>query len=249
MRKKIIVGNWKMNMTKISAKEFLNSIEEKINVTNIDVAFCPPYTLIDTAKDCLTGSNIKVGAQNVYYEKSGAYTGEISLDMLNELNIDYCIIGHSERRQYFNETDESVNLKAINLLSNSRITPIICVGENLEQRKNSTMYDVVRVQVEKAFENISESDAIKCVLAYEPIWAIGTGITASSEEAEDMCKYIRQVIEKIYNKYVSDVLRVQYGGSANSKNAKELLNMPNIDGLLVGGASLKEEFAIMVNCI
>ncbi len=245
MRKKIIVGNWKMNMTRPQAKEFLNNIKDNINTGNVDVAFCVPFTLIDIVKQTLANSSIKTGAQNVHFEKSGAYTGEVSLDMLSELEIDYCIIGHSERRQYFNETDEAVNLKAINLLNNSTITPIICVGENLEQREKNTMYDIVKGQLEKAFQNISGEMATRCIIAYEPIWAIGTGITATSEQAEDMCKYIRQVIENIYIKNVADVLRVQYGGSANSKNASELLNMPNIDGLLVGGASLKQEFAEM----
>lgn len=247
MRKKIIVGNWKMNMTKTLAKEFLYGIKEKINVENTDVAFCVPFTLIDTVREVLKDSDIKVGAQNVHFEKSGAYTGEISLDMLNELGIDYCIVGHSERRQYFNELDSTVNLKVINMLNNSNIIPIICVGEKLEQRQNNTMYDIVKGQVGKAFENISGEMASRCILAYEPIWAIGTGVTATSEEAEDMCKYIRQVIANIYGKEVADILRVQYGGSANSKNAGELLNMLNIDGLLVGGASLKEEFIDMVN--
>lgn len=247
MRKKIIVGNWKMNMTKTLSKEFLNSIKPKIKVENMDVVICPSFTLIESLKGILEDTNIKVGAQNVHFEKNGAYTGEINLDMLKELEIDYCIIGHSERRQYFNETDSTVNLKAINILNNSNITPIICVGENLEQRQNNSMYDLVKGQIEKAFENISNDMAIKCIIAYEPIWAIGTGITAASEEAEDMCKYIRKVIENIYSKDVSDVLRVQYGGSANAKNCDELLNMPNIDGLLVGGASLKEEFIDMVN--
>jgi len=247
MRRKIIVGNWKMNMTKILAKEFLYVVKEKTNTESMDVAFCVPFTLIGAVKEVLKDSNIKVGAQNVHFEKSGAYTGEISLDMLKELDIEYCIIGHSERRQYFNELDSTVNLKAINILNNSNIIPIICVGEKLEQRQNNTMYDIVKGQVEKAFENISSEMASRCILAYEPIWAIGTGVTATSGEAEDMCKYIRQVIASIYGKEVADILRVQYGGSANSKNASELLNMPNIDGLLVGGASLKEEFVDMTN--
>lgn len=245
MRKKIIVGNWKMNMTRPQAKEFLNNIKDNINTGNVDVAFCVPFTLIDIVKQTLANSSIKTGAQNVHFEKSGAYTGEVSLDMLSELEIDYCIIGHSERRQYFNETDEAVNLKAINLLNNSTITPIICVGENLEQREKNMMYDIVKGQLEKAFQNISGEMATRCIIAYEPIWAIGTGITATSQQAEDMCKYIRQVIENIYGNDVSEKIRVQYGGSANPKNAKELLNMPNIDGLLVGGASLKQEFAEM----
>lgn len=247
MRKKIIVGNWKMNMTKTLAKEFLSSVKDRINCETVDVAFCVPFTLIDIVKESLIGSSIKVGAENVHFEKSGAYTGEISLDMLNELNIDYCLIGHSERRQYFNETDETVNLKAINMLNNSNIIPIICVGENLEQRQNKTMYEVVKAQIEKDFKDINGEIASKCVIAYEPIWAIGTGITATSDEAEDMCKYIRQVIEEIYGVEVADVLRIQYGGSANGKNAKELLGQSNIDGLLVGGASLKEEFVDMCN--
>lgn len=247
MRKKIIVGNWKMNMTKALSKEFLNSIKDRINNNSLDAAFCVPFTLIDTVKESLKETNIKVGSQNVHFEKSGAYTGEISLDMLKELDVDYCIIGHSERRQYFNELDSTVNLKAINVLNNSNIIPIICVGENLEQRQNKTMYDVVKEQIEKAFLNISRDMAIKCIIAYEPIWAIGTGVTASSDEAEDMCKYIREVIESIYDNETANIIRIQYGGSANGKNANELLNMPNIDGLLVGGASLKEEFIDMCN--
>ena len=245
MRKKIIVGNWKMNMTKLAAEEFLDSIKYKIEGKDIDGGLCVPFTLIDTVKTSLACTNIKVGAQNVHFEKSGAYTGEISLDMLKELSIDMCIIGHSERRQYFNETDKTVNLKLANILNNSDILPIVCVGENLEERQNGSMYDVVKGQIEKAFENISAEKAASCVIAYEPIWAIGTGVTATSDEAEDMCKYIRSTVKAIYSVEVSDFLRIQYGGSANAKNSNELLSKPNIDGLLVGGASLKEEFIEM----
>jgi len=249
MRKKIVVGNWKMNMINETGKEFLENIKTELNkrASEIEVAFCVPYTLIDMAKKTLKDTYIKVGAQNVFYEPKGAYTGEISLDMLKELDVFYCLIGHSERRMYFAETDETVNLKLLNILNNSNIIPIICVGESLEKRQQNQMYEFVANQIEKAFKEVTGEDAKKCVIAYEPIWAIGTGINATTSEAEEMCKYIREKIEEIYGQEVADVIRIQYGGSANATNSKELLSMQNIDGLLVGGASLKEEFVLMLD--
>ena len=193
-------------------------------------------------------SNIKVGAQNVYFEDSGAYTGEISAEMLKNIGIDYCIIGHSERREYFNETDESVNKKAKKLLEKD-IIPIICVGEKKEQREKSTYLNLVKNQVVQALNGISENDVIKVIIAYEPIWAIGTGLTATSEQAEEMCKYIRQLITELYNENVGKNIRILYGGSVNVKNSQELLNQPNVDGALVGGASLKLDFIDIINSV
>ena len=245
-RKKIIVGNWKMNNTIAEGISFVNSIKEDICENNVDVAFCPSYILIDKMVDALKGTDIKVGAQNVHFEIKGAYTGEVSIDMLKELGITYCIIGHSERRQYFNETDETVNLKLKRIFESSSISPIICVGEGLEIREKDKHFDLVKSQVVKAFEGVNNNNVKRSIIAYEPIWAIGTGKTATSNQAEEMCLFIRNVIKEIYNEDVSESIRIQYGGSVNGENAKELLNMPNIDGALVGGASLKPEFVNIV---
>ncbi|MDF2865491.1 MAG: triose-phosphate isomerase [Clostridia bacterium] len=247
MRKKIIAGNWKMNFTANEAEYFVNNIVDSINTNEIDVVLCPNFTALDRVSNLLDNKNVKLGAQNVYYESKGAYTGETSVDMLYALNVEYCIVGHSERRQIFKETDELVNLKAKKLLE-KEINPIICVGETLEQRNENKLYDVISTQVKNSLKDISAEDVkTKVVIAYEPIWAIGTGVTATSEQAEDMCKYIRNTVSEIYSENVASNLRIQYGGSVNPKNANEILNMENIDGALVGGASLTTDFTAIVN--
>lgn len=249
MRKKIIVGNWKMNNDVAKSTNFAKELDTNINKELCcDVAICPTYIALKDVKEILYMSNIKVGAQNVYFEDSGAYTGEISAEMLKNIGIDYCIIGHSERREYFNETDESVNKKAKKLLEKD-IIPIICVGEKKEQREKGTYLSLVKNQVVQALNGISENDVIKVIIAYEPIWAIGTGLTATSEQAEEMCKYIRQLITELYNENVGKNIRILYGGSVNVKNSQELLNQPNVDGALVGGASLKLDFIDIINSV
>lgn len=247
MRKKIIAGNWKMNYTANEAESFLNSIVDSINTDEVDVVVCPNFTSLDRISNILDGKKVKLGAQNVYYENKGAYTGETSVDMLYSLGVEYCIVGHSERRQIFKETDEMVNLKAKKLLEKD-IKPIICVGETLEERNENKLYDIVASQVKNALKDISADDVKnKVVIAYEPIWAIGTGVTATSDQAQDMCLYIRGVVEVLYSETVANNVRIQYGGSVNPKNANEILNMTDIDGALVGGASLTNDFTAIVN--
>ncbi|MDD2376771.1 MAG: triose-phosphate isomerase [Clostridia bacterium] len=247
MRKKIITGNWKMNYTVNEAEAFITSILESINTTEIDVVICPNFTALDRLSNLLDNKNVKLGAQNVSYETKGAYTGETSVDMLYALDVEYCIVGHSERRQILNETNEIVNLKAKKLLAKG-INPIICVGETLTERNENKLYDVISNQVKNGLKDISSEDVkTKVVMAYEPIWAIGTGVTATTEQAEDMCKYIRNIVCEIYSESVANNLRIQYGGSVNPKNANEILNMENIDGALVGGASLTNDFVAIVN--
>jgi len=189
-------------------------------------------------KEAFKGTDIKVGAQNAFYEDEGAYTGEVSVMMLEDLGIDYCVIGHSERRQYFGETDETVNKKLKRLFAGT-VTPILCVGENLEQREKEEQYAVVKEQLVGGLADIPAADAAKIVIAYEPVWAIGTGKTATPEQAEDMCEYIRNTIEELYDEDVADAVIIQYGGSVKPANATDIMNMSNIDGALVGGASLK----------
>lgn len=247
MRKKIIAGNWKMNNTISEAENFVSSIIDRINVDDVDVVICPNFVCLETVGNLLDGKKVSLGAQNVYFEEKGAYTGEVSADMLVSAFVDYTIVGHSERRTYFGETDEDVNKKVKILLSRD-IKPIICVGETLEQREEGKHLNLVKMQVINALKDIDEkSVSEKVVIAYEPIWAIGTGKTASAEEANEMCKFIRSVIAEIYSEKVAQKVRIQYGGSVNSKNASEILNMSDIDGALVGGASLKEDFVSIVN--
>lgn len=249
MRRKIIVGNWKMNYSLSDAIDFVNTLKDNISkADNIDIGICPTAICLSDIKKILKDTDIKVGAQNVYYEDKGAYTGEISVYMLKDIGIDYCIIGHSERRQYFGETDEGVNLKAKKLIENN-ITPIVCVGETLSEREENIHFGLIKNQIEKAFEGIDENITQNIVIAYEPIWAIGTGKTATSEQAEEMCKYIRKVISEIYNGKVAAGIRIQYGGSVNISNIDELMSMPDIDGALIGGASLKPEFIDIIKSV
>ena len=246
MRKKIVAGNWKMNMTPAKAVALMGTLKDKINVADVDVVVCPPYVALPAVLEAVKGTNIQVGAQNMYFEESGAYTGEIAPDMLVELGVKYVIIGHSERRQYFAETDVTVNKKVKKAIEH-HLVPILCVGESLEEREQGITIDLVRLQTKIALKDVTAEDAKKVVIAYEPIWAIGTGRTATSAQAEEVCKAIREVVAEIYNQEVADAVRVQYGGSVNAGNANELFNMGNIDGGLVGGASLKEEFVSIVN--
>jgi len=246
MRKKIIAGNWKMNKTPREAMELVEMLKTKVDTDAVDVVFCVPAINIIPVKAALDGTNIKLGAQNVYFEESGAYTGEISPSMLEEAGVDYVVIGHSERREYFGETDADVNKKIKKILEHN-MTPIMCCGETLEQRELGIAIEFIRSQVKCGFTGLSAEDAQKVVIAYEPIWAIGTGKTATSQQAQEICSAVRQVIRELYGEETAEVIRIQYGGSVNAKNAAELFAMADIDGGLVGGASLKEEFASIVN--
>ncbi|MEE1071440.1 MAG: triose-phosphate isomerase [Cellulosilyticum sp.] len=246
MRKKIVAGNWKMNMTPAQAVELIDSLKDKIDTTEVDVVVCPPFVCLPAVLEAVKGTAISVGAQNMHFEEKGAFTGEIAPSMLVELGVKYVVLGHSERRQYFAETNETVNKKVLKAIEHN-LVPIICVGESLEEREQGVTIDLVRLQTKIALKDVKAEDAKKVVIAYEPIWAIGTGKTATSMQAEEVCKAIREVVAEVYGQEVADEVRVQYGGSVNGGNANELFNMGNIDGGLVGGASLKEEFASIVN--
>lgn len=236
-----------MYKTSAEAKAFAEALKELYHDTDVKAAICAPYTQLETLVEAFKGTGIGVGAQNVYFEKEGAYTGEISVAMLQEIGVDYCIVGHSERRQYFNETDETVN-KKLHALLPSGIRPILCVGEVLEEREAGREQEVVSGQVKKAFEGISADDAEKIVVAYEPVWAIGTGKTASPQQANEMCSCIRQTLEELYDDVVSDRIIIQYGGSVKPENASDIMNMDEIDGALVGGASLNpSKFSEIIN--
>ena len=245
MRKKIVAGNWKMNKTPKQAAELCALLKDKVNTDKVDVVFCVPAVDIATV-EAVKGTNIAVGAENMHFEESGAYTGEIAPAMLTEMGVKYVVIGHSERREYFGETDETVNKKVKKALEHN-LVPIMCCGETLEQREMGINIEIVRMQVKAGLYGLSADDVKKVVIAYEPIWAIGTGKTATSEQAQEVCCAIRQVVGEVYGKEVAEEVRIQYGGSVNGKNAAELFAMADIDGGLVGGASLKEEFASIVN--
>ncbi|NLU51605.1 MAG: triose-phosphate isomerase [Clostridiaceae bacterium] len=240
MSKRVIMaaGNWKMNKTPKEAVEFVNSLKGLVAGSKSEVVVGVPFVCIPGVAEAVKGSNIKVAAQNVHWEASGAYTGEVSCAMLKELGVDYVIIGHSERREYFGETNEMINKKARAILD-AGMTPIICCGESLTQREQGVTAEHVRYQIKVALLGISAEEASRLVIAYEPIWAIGTGKTATNEQAEEVCGIIRQLIRELYNDDVAEKIRILYGGSVNAGNAKALFEMPNIDGGLVGGASLK----------
>ena len=246
MRKKVIAGNWKMNMLPNEAIDYIQEFAPLVKDTNNEVVLCVPYTdlfyvLLNTQE-----TNIKVGAQNVHFEETGAYTGEVSAKMLKSIGVEYVIIGHSERRQYYNETDECVNKKIKAAFAND-LKPIVCVGETLEEREAGKTVEKITNQTKLALEGLSNDKVKNTIIAYEPIWAIGTGKTATSEDANNSIKEIRKEIEAIYGKEVADEVIIQYGGSVKSSNAKELFETSDIDGGLVGGASLKpEEFAKIV---
>ena len=247
MRKKVIAGNWKMNMLPDATIKFIDELIPLVKDTDNEVVLCVPYTDLFYALLTAQNTNIKIGAQNMHWEESGAYTGEVSGQMLKSIGVEYVIIGHSERRQYFAETDETVNKKLISAL-NCGLKPIVCVGETLEQRENGEAKNVVTKQIELALKNITDEQVANTIIAYEPIWAIGTGKTATKEDADEMIGTIREKISNIYRQSTADRVIIQYGGSVKSSNASELFSMPNIDGGLVGGASLKpEEFSKIVN--
>lgn len=247
MRKPIIAGNWKMNKTPKETAELINQLKPLVAQAECEVVVCPPAVCLAAAAEALKGSNIKLGAQNVHWARSGAFTGEISADMLKALDVEYVILGHSERRQYFGETDEGVNKRALFALSNGLI-PIICVGESLEQREKGVTAEVVSSQVREALKGFTAENAADTVIAYEPIWAIGTGKTATSEQANEVIMQIRGVVRELFGEETAEKTRIQYGGSMNPKNASELMGMSDIDGGLIGGASLKaEDFAAVVN--
>ena len=247
MRKKVIAGNWKMNMLPNEAISMITNLAPFVESAENEVVLCVPYTDLFYSLLTAQGTNIKIGAQNMHYEEKGAYTGEISGEMLKSIGVEYVIIGHSERRAYFGETDETVNKKIKAALKNG-LKPIVCVGEDLSQREQGIQYEIIENQVQKALEGLTNEQVEQTIIAYEPIWAIGTGKTASSEDANEAIKKIREKIGKIYGQMVAKRVIIQYGGSMKPSNAKELLEMSDIDGGLIGGASLKaEDFAKIVN--
>ncbi len=246
MRKPIIAGNWKMNLTPGDAEQLVASLIPLVQSAECDVVICPPYVDLAVAGRLVVGTNIALGAQNVHWAPRGAFTGEISADMLQSLGVTYAIVGHSERRQYFNETDETVNKRAKAALS-ANITPIICVGETLEQRENGVTDAIVSKQTVAALAGFDAKDVVRSVIAYEPIWAIGTGKTATAEEANHTIGVIRKAIADVFGTESAESVRIQYGGSMNPKNAAEIMAMPEIDGGLIGGASLHaDDFAKVV---
>jgi len=240
MRIPFIAGNWKMFKTEAEATEFAEKFKGLYKGTDVQTAICAPFTDLRALKKAFEGTDIKVGAQNVHFADEGAYTGEISVPMLEEIGVDFCVVGHSERRQYFGETNETVNLKLKRLFQGS-IRPIMCVGENLQQREDGAECDVVKEQLQRGLEGIAAESIEKLVIAYEPVWAIGTGKTATPEQAEEMCAFIRNVLIELYGEDTADEVIIQYGGSVKPANAGEIMNMDEIDGALVGGASLKPE--------
>jgi triosephosphate isomerase len=246
MRRKIIAGNWKMNKTPSEAVALINELKPLVANEDVDVVFCVPAIDIIPAVEAAKGSNIEIGAENMYFEEKGAYTGEIAPAMLVDAGVKYVIIGHSERREYFAETNETVNKKVLKAFEHD-LTPIICCGETLTQREQGVTIDFIRQQIKIAFLNVTADQAKKAVIAYEPIWAIGTGKTATSDQAEEVCKAIRDLIAEIYDTDTAEKIRIQYGGSMNAGNCAELLAKPNIDGGLIGGASLKADFGKIVN--
>lgn len=245
MRRKLIAGNWKMNKTPSEAKALIAELKELVVNEDVDVCYCVPAIDIVPAVEAVSGTAVAIGAQNLYFEDKGAYTGEISAEMLVDAGVKYVIMGHSERRGYFHETDEDVNKKAKQALKYG-LTPILCCGESLEQREAGETFDWIRAQIKAGFDGISAEEAVKVVVAYEPIWAIGTGRTATSEQAEEVCRDIREGLGGIYGADVADKIRILYGGSMNAGNAAELLAQPDIDGGLIGGASLKTDFGNIV---
>ena len=245
-RKKIIAGNWKMNMTPSEAVELVNTLKPLVANDDVDVVFCVPAIDIIPVVEAAKGSNIQIGAENMYFEEKGAFTGEISPAMLTDAGVKYVVLGHSERREYFAETSETVNKKMLKAFEHG-ITPIMCCGETLEQREQGVTMDFIRQQVKVGFQNVTADQAKTAVIAYEPIWAIGTGKTATTEQAEEVCGAIRACIGEIYDEATKEAIRIQYGGSVNAGNAAELFAQVDIDGGLVGGASLKADFGKIVN--
>ena len=245
-RKRIIAGNWKMNMTPSEAVKLVEELKPLVVNDDVDVVYCVPAIDIVPVVEAVKGTNVQVGAENFYIEDKGAYTGEISAPMLVDAGVKYVIIGHSERREYFKEDDAFLNKKVKKAIA-SGLTPILCCGETLEQREMGVTMDWIRLQIKSDLAGVAADDVKNLVIAYEPIWAIGTGKTATSDQAEEVCKGIRELIAEVYDTDTAEAVRIQYGGSMNAGNAKELLAKPNIDGCLIGGASLKAEFGQVVN--
>lgn len=238
MRTPIIAGNWKMFKTVEQSVSFIEEVKGKAEVEGVESVICAPFTSLPALVEAVKGTSLKVGAQNMHWEDSGAYTGEISGEMLQALGVDYVIIGHSERRAYFAETDETVN-KKVHAAFKYGITPIVCVGENLEEREAGKTKDVCKVQTEAALEGLSSEQVAKVVIAYEPIWAIGTGKSSTAEDANDVINYIRELVSDKYGREAADKIRIQYGGSVKPNNIREFMGQADIDGALVGGASLE----------
>ena len=245
-RRKIVAGNWKMNMTPSEAVELVNTLKPLVANDEVDVVFCVPAIDIIPVLEAAKGSNIQVGAENMYFEEKGAYTGEISAEMLVDAGVKYVIIGHSERRDYFKECDEMLNKKVKKAFEHN-LTPILCCGESLEQREMGITLDWIRMQIKSDLKDVTAQQVASLVIAYEPIWAIGTGKTATSDQAQEVCGAIRACIAEMYDQATADAVRIQYGGSVNAANAAELFGKPDIDGGLVGGASLKADFGKIVN--
>ena len=245
-RKKIIAGNWKMNMTPSQALELVATLKPLVDNPDVDVVYCVPAIDIVPVVEAVKGTNVKVGAENMYIEDKGAYTGEIAPGMIVDAGAQYVILGHSERREYFKETDEFLNKKVLKAFEYG-LTPILCCGETLEQREAGVTIDWIRLQIKSDLLGVSAEQAASMVIAYEPIWAIGTGKTATSDQAQEVCKAIRDLIAEIYDTDTAEKIRIQYGGSMNAGNCKELLAKPDIDGGLIGGASLKADFGKIVN--
>ena len=245
-RKKIIAGNWKMNKTPSEAVELVKTLAPLVQNPEVGVVYCVPAIDIIPVRDAIAGSNVHLGAENVYFEESGAFTGEISPAMLKDAGVEYVIIGHSERRGYFGETDQDINKKLLKLLEHG-FNPIVCCGESLEQRESGITMDWINMQIKIAFQGVTAEQAKGVVIAYEPIWAIGTGKTATTAQAEEVCKGIRETICGLYDEATAAAIRIQYGGSMNAKNCAELLAEPDIDGGLIGGAALKPDFGTIVN--
>ncbi len=245
-RKKIIAGNWKMNMTPSEAVTLVDTLKDLVKNDDVDVVYCVPAIDIVPVVNAVKGTNVHVGAENFYIEDKGAYTGEISAPMLVDAGVEYIIIGHSERREYFNETDAFLN-KKVKKAFEAGLTPILCCGESLEQREMGVTMDWINIQIKSDLAGVTADQVKKLVIAYEPIWAIGTGMTATSDQAEEVCGGIRKTIAAMYDEATAEAVRIQYGGSMNAGNCKELLAKPDIDGGLIGGASLKPDFGTIVN--
>jgi triosephosphate isomerase len=246
MRKVVVAGNWKMNFTPDEAKTFIDANKEKFDSDKVEVVLCVPYVNLATAVEAVKGTSIKVGAQNMHYMDKGAYTGEISAEMLKSIGVPYVILGHSERREKFGETDTTISLRATKALENG-IIPIICVGESQKQRKEKRTEDILRKQISLVLDGLTPLDAGKVIIAYEPIWAIGTGEVATTAQAEEACAFIRERVKDKFCSDTSEKIRILYGGSVTPETAKELFSMPNIDGGLVGGASLQPSFEKVVH--
>lgn len=246
LRKAVIAGNWKMNKNRAEAKALIEELKPLVADASCDVVICVPFTNLETALAATEGSNIKVGAENCHFEKSGAFTGEISADMLTETGVEYVIIGHSERRQYFGETDVTVN-KRTKAAIEAGLNVILCVGEMLEDRENGITAELVALQTKIALKDVARDQLKQVIIAYEPVWAIGTGKTATAEQANEVCAIIRSVIAEMYDQAAADAMTIQYGGSMNAKNAEELVAQPDVDGGLIGGAALKaQDFSVIV---